>query len=627
MTDVTFVRRHWLLLSLALLGVLVVALGLSAWQLRGAPADARQAQDELTHATSALGNGDAEVAWEHVHAAREHVDDVKGATHGPGGWLWSKAPLIGSGVSDARHLASAMDELTSALEVTEGLYPQVSGEESELLEKGSVHLGVLEEALGGLDEIGRHVREAEEHLNAVKGTNSYVGETTADARDTALAKVEPAVSTLDRLDPLLERLPEMLGGDGRKQYVVALMNQAEMKYSGGSTLTFSHFGLDSGDMKRGRVRDTLTSAPLFKTLTWPKVEGNTLAADGGRRITHASIAPSWSVAGEELLRPWDTITRMETDGVLALDMQAIAEVLRVAGPLEVPGFGEVNADNVVRVTSGDYDRFPREEQRRRKRLNRALIPAFMDRVFSGVDFVSTMRALDTAAKGRHLAFYVRDDEVREAMQTLGFAGDLSETEHDYLGFFTQNMVGSKADYFQAKSLKSDVRLRPDGSARVTLEATVLNEGPSTVAGDLSAYTDPTLDATYAAFLPKGAKVREAVAVTPTGEVPIEGGTQEFFGRSFLTHRQVLAAEQAATLRLTYDVPQAAVASGDALTYRLDVDPHPTVKAEQVDVTVRWPKGFSADELPEGWRRTPKGAARWSVDALPGKVSWSVTAQR
>ncbi|MFC6695225.1 DUF4012 domain-containing protein [Nocardioides daphniae] len=622
----SYVRRRWLLFSLGAFGFLLVVLALLALPLRNVPTDARAAQDELTRAVEALKASDADQGWKHVAKARGHVDDVTDTTDGVGARIWSVMPVVGSGVRDARHLASAMDDLTTSMETAEEVYPQVSGEDSELLDRGSVNLEVLDTALTSMERISDRMRSAEEHLHEVKGTNALVGDTTADARDTALAKVEPVVKGLDRLDPLLAQMPDMLGGDGKRTYVIAMMNPAEMKYSGGSMLTFSHVDLDDGKLVRGRVRDSLSARPLFKQLHWRPVKGNTLAADGARRITHASIAPSWPVGGEETLRAWDIITRMDSDGLVVLDVQALAQMVAVTGPLEVKNVGTVTSDNLVELTAGDYGNFAQDEQRRRKRLNKALIPAFMDRIFSGVDFVGTMRALNESAKGRHLAFYLRDDDAAAAMSPLGFDGALSDTDHDYVGVFTQNMVGSKADYFQQKTLRSDVRLREDGSARVTLEAEVHNFNPPQAPGDDNAYTNPTLDMTVASFLPKGAELVDAVAVDPSGEESVEADPEKHFGRGVVAHQVVLDSDEKVTLRLTYDVPQAAVVDGDRMRYRLDVDPHPTVRPENIQVTVHWPKGFSASSLPTGWTDA-KGTSRWKLATLPGITSWTLTARR
>src|SRR5690606_37969777 len=124
MTPVSFLRRHWLLSSLGALALLIVGLALLALPLRSVPADASAAQDELTRAVEALKTSDTEQGFDHVAKARVHVDDVTDVTDGFGAKILSWVPLAGSGVRDVRDLASAMDHLTSAMEVAEELYPQ-----------------------------------------------------------------------------------------------------------------------------------------------------------------------------------------------------------------------------------------------------------------------------------------------------------------------------------------------------------------------------------------------------------------------------------------------------------------------------------------------------------------------
>src|SRR5690606_17254193 len=109
-------------------------------------------------------------------------------------------------------------------------------------------------------------------------------------------------------------------------------------------------------------------------------------------------------------------------------------------------------------------------------------------------------------KGRHMALYFRDEPAQEASDSMGFAGDLSETEQDYIGVFTQNRVGSKADFWQQKKLKHKVRLNEDGSARVTLRTTIVNTAPISLRGTTGAYVDPMLDMAITSFLPRGADV-------------------------------------------------------------------------------------------------------------------------
>lgn len=615
--------RRRLLIAGGLLALLLVVLLLLALPFRGVQADARSAQDSLTAAASALRAGDLDAAEQHADDARRDVDDVRDVTEGASGRVWSLVPLAGSGVRDARHLATALHEVTAAVEVTLDTYRRVSGPGADLFVDGGVEVDVLERALTGLDQVQGHVYDARDSLHEVEGTNMFVGDPLATARDDALAEVEPVADDLEDLEPLLDTLPTLLGAEKEQRYVVAMLNPAEMRYSGGAMLTFAGVRLEEGMMHRSPSRDTSTAGIMFRPIRWTGVEGNTFRSPYRQRISHANIAPSWPVAGEETLRAWEKLKNYEPDGLVALDIVALARMLEVTGPLQVPGYGEITADNLVEQTIGSYDEFDLAETARRHALNRQLIPAFSERLFGGVDLVGTVQALADAAKGRHFAMYFRDERLQEAAADLRLTGELSDTEHDYVGVFTQNLVSSKSDYWQSKAIRSDVSLRPDGSARVVLDVQVDNTAPTTPPRFPSDYTDRRLSMSLVNFLPAGARVREA----SWRGVAFEPEVREYFGRSFLTRETLLEAGESTTLRLVYDVPQAAVADGDRLSYQLDIDPHPTVIPERVDVRVRWPQGYVVEGLPDGWTSSGPRTATYRTDALDGRKAWRLDGRR
>ncbi|MBE7324797.1 DUF4012 domain-containing protein [Nocardioides sp. Y6] len=633
-----FVRRHPVWVSLGALVLLVVILGLLALPLRGVQADATEAQADLTKAAEAIKAGDMEEGWEHVAAARVHVDDVTDVTDGASGRVLSLVPYFGRGVGDARRLATAMDELTTALEVAEDIYPEVSGDESTLLRDGNINLATMNKLVDSVERIEDHVLEARTQLEDVHDEAPLLGTMAARKRDAALDQVRPAASGLKRMRPLVDSLPDVLGAKGERKYLLAMMNPSEMKYSGGSMLTFSVLEVEDGVLRRGKVRDVSTNPKLFRRGFWENVEGNVFASPYSERITHANVAPSWPVAGEETLRAWEWLRRERADdpsmdGLIAIDLVALSHVLRATGPLQVAGVGEVTADNLLPKLAGDYARFTPEQQAQRKSLNRRLIPAFTDRLFSGVDFVGTMKAMNQSAQERHLALYFRDEDEQAAAREVGFDGDLSQTDHDYLAVFTQNILASKADYFQRKDVVSRVKVRPDGSARVTLDATVENTASGLMSGQLSEYTDPDLTMFMATFLPRGAQVRSLTVTDSDGQRP--GGnpdptiseTGEYFDRPYVRERVVARAGDSARMQLVYDVPRAATISRDTMTYRLDVDPHPTVSKAQHSTTVIWPKGWKVFSVPTDWVVTKQGHALWKQPTFAKSESFTLTATR
>lgn len=630
--QVEFVRRHRLLTVLGALALLLIVLVLLALPLRNVPGDAQAAKAELSKAAESLKAGDDTVAFAHVAAARGHVDDVTAVTDGIGARIWSWIPVAGSAVRDVRDLGAAMDEVTSALEVVEGVYPDVAGDDARLMGDSAVDLDVLAEVTTAAKKIGTHLNSAVGHLDEVTGSAPIVGEQASSARDEAQNLVVPVTDALNRFAPLLDRLPEMLGSDGEKNYVVSMMNPTEIKYSGGTQLTFAVVKMNDGVIKRGKTLDSTNGTLFQKRGWWENVEGNTFASKYSEMMIHANIAPSWPVAAEETLRAWTYFRKTEVDGMLVLDTVALARMLEVTGPLKVKGMEDITAANLVERTGGDYDQFTINQQKERKELNRRMIPAFMDALFSGSDVVGTMRAVGDAADQRHLALYFRDQQLQEAVVDLGVDGDLSQTDHDYLGVFTQNRIGSKADYGQQKSVVSKVALNADGSAKVRMTTHIDNTNTGFRGAELSGYTNPKIEQNVLLMLPHDVKVK-SVKVTDSRDTrtfPVK--TTEYFGRPYLELQQIyLDAGDRVTVEAVYTVPRAAEVSGDRLTYSLDLDPHATVRDAVTKVSVTMPEGFTAAptaaQRTAGWAEKKPGVWQWSTDAMSHRTQLKLTGER
>ena len=103
----------------------------------------------------------------------------------------------------------------------------------------------------------------------------------------------------------------------------------------------------------------------------------------------------------------------------------------------------------MKVLAGSYDYYDMPDER--QAINAAVVPAFREKLFQGGQLAQKFQILAQAAKGRHFAMYFRDDRLQQAFLERDLAGDLSDTDHDYLGVFTQNLNASKSDYWQTRS--------------------------------------------------------------------------------------------------------------------------------------------------------------------------------
>lgn len=605
-------------LAAIVLGAIMVLLALP---MRGIPADAEAARSDLEAAKAAIQEDDIAGARDLVASARVHVDDVQGPAQGIGGDVWSLVPVLGSPVRDVRALGNALDGLTSVAELGVERYAQIADKDRPLFTQEAIDLDALETITESLGEADTHLTRAREELESVADSAPFVGDDAARARDTALETVIPLQEASARFKPLAEQLSGIFGAEGERKYLIAILNPAEQRYSGGTPLTFAPMTVRDGKLDIGPAAN-MEQPAIFRPIYWKKVQGNPFHR-GKLRVTAANFAPSWPVAGEETLNAWRALRGRNGAGLIAIDVVALAALTEITGPMDVPGIGKVDSSNLVETLVGSYERFSSHQARRN--ANRALIDLFRERIFADGQISEKIAALDEAADGRHFAVYFRDDDVQAAFADLGLSGDLSATEHDYIGSFSQNVVPAKSDYWQRRTITSTVALRADGSARVRQVIDIHNDTtpyPLPGVDPRQGYETRWLHTSVAAFLPRGVAVRRATALGK----PFDFVVGDYFDRPFVRRTIVLPPQAKGQVVLDYDVPAAAVVGEDgALTYKLDVDPQGLVIPEALDVTVTWPKGHRLSDLPTGWTKLDTHTAQWRDAGLVTSPRFAITA--
>ncbi len=601
-------RWPWVLLGLGVLLFVLVGLVFLARPMLDVKPEAEDAKAELEMAQNALKAQDVKTAETHIALARAHVDTASDLINGFGGDVWRWVPIAGGAIQDVRHLVSALDHATTTAEIGTEVYPELM-ESDDLVQGKQIDLESLDGILEDLNRAGAHLRSASESLAEVEGDTPFVGDAVADARDEAREKIDPLRATYDEAEPVLEALPDVLGQDGESNYLLAIMNPAEQRYSGGATLTLVPLTMDEGRIEFG---ETVTNEDIVSDgrgkIGWPRVPGNPFHRQGKTRLVSATFSPYWTQSGEELLRAWKVRFDQDYDGVIAVDLIALARLMNLTGPVQAEGVGELNSGNLVKVLAGSYDTYASEEQRRD--INRAVVPAFREKLFQGGKFFEKFQVLARAAKGRHFAMYFRDSRLQTAFQNRNLSGDLSPTDHDYLGVFTQNTNRSKADYWQSRNVKSDVRLRADGSADVTVRITVDNASPPfTPPWADGAVAPPEQDpgwgyytrwngSAVALFMPRGAELKGPVDVDGEAWDPV---VRKVLERPYIYRNVTLKPREKTVMTVKYRVPQAAVVDGDTLLYRLDIDQQAMVDVQEVKVTLHVPQGFGPTVTPEGWK--------------------------
>ena len=397
------VRRRTLVLAVLAVALLAGWLGVRAAQARSGLLDARAA---LTAAVAdrdpaALGAA-RDRASAGVARARSAVDDP----------LWRAAAAVpGAG----RSLAVVRDATVAAGLLVDGALPPAL-RALDALEGRSL----LQDSRVDLDLLGALTREVE----AAAGPVEQARQRTAGLADGPLPGVVsgPARELATQVDRLadglatarsaLPVLPAALGEQGPRDYFLAVQNNAEARGTGGLIGSFAVLHADGGRLSLRQIGSNLA----LRTAARPVVDLGPEYAErydrlAGRTLwSSAGLTADWPSAARVVRGLWAEQSGQHVDGVIGVDVFALAAVLRVTGPVELAGH-RLGGDDVADFVMRDQyvEREPREPRRARSCWPTSARCCTSGSSRAAGPGPAMLRELGAAAAGGHLQVWSGDE--------------------------------------------------------------------------------------------------------------------------------------------------------------------------------------------------------------------------
>jgi len=195
-----------------------------------------------------------------------------------------------------------------------------------------------------------------------------------------------------------------------------------------------------------------------------------------------NVTADFGTSGTVMADMYRQATGQSVDGVIALDVPALAALLRVLGPVSVPGIAEpITADNAARILLHDlYEGVPplSDPSNRRERLGE-VTKSLVERITTGSrDVLGLGKELGDAAAGGHLRLWSRNAGEEAVFERTGLGGGPADTEADRtIHVAVENRTATKLDYYVKPSVKSEVELTRAGTAIVRTTVTIDNKAP------------------------------------------------------------------------------------------------------------------------------------------------------
>lgn len=273
------------------------------------------------------------------------------------------------------------------------------------------------------------------------------------------------------------------GAGGDRRYFVAVQNNAEMRDQGavlqyvimtftGGRLSFEKSG-SVGELTLDRPSSTpvppgteAVFGPIRPTQVWQSVNATADFAFSGRAMADMYLQA----------------TGQPVDGVIGIDVPGLASILRVVGPVTVPGVAEpVDADNVGRVLLHDlYQGLPYagDQSGRRERLGDLTESVIAHLTTGSTDAVALVQELGNAARGLHLRLWSRSVAEEEVFERTGLGGGPAAHQADRtFHLAVENRTATKLDYYVKPSVRQEVKLTREGSLVVRTTVLLDNHAP------------------------------------------------------------------------------------------------------------------------------------------------------
>ncbi|MFN2106105.1 MAG: DUF4012 domain-containing protein [Candidatus Promineifilaceae bacterium] len=285
-------------------------------------------------------------------------------------------------------------------------------------------------------------------------------------------------------------LPELMGLNGPRRYLIMAQNQDELRPTGGFISGAGFLEIEDGEIKRLDFMD----ANVVDAWEEPGKVGGALAKpyDAPPQPLHdfmllglflfrdANFWPDFAVSGQKAMDFYAYGRDVEPlDGVIGINQESLRLLLAGMGPVTVPDTGEVvNSRNIQKSLQKAWTL--QDGVAQRKAFLEPFAAAILQRVNQGagdIDPLNLVRQLNQALKQKDLQIYVRNPEAAALLAANNWDGRMVAGDYgDVLKVVDTNVGYNKANFYVDRAVSYHVQLADNGVNEGVLTINHIHKG-------------------------------------------------------------------------------------------------------------------------------------------------------
>jgi hypothetical protein len=477
-----WLRMSALLLTLALLGILLVG----GWKAYQVYEQAMQLRQDAAALQAMLRSSDgllerARLAGPAISAFREDFTALKNEVEP---YLWITPTLgwlpdYGGELSASQDLLLYADALLASVDLA-------SQAMTPLLEQDDPTTLPPDQLVAMLAQAEPQLTQAQSQLNQALLARARLRPETFSPQSQRLIveQVDPLTGLMQDGLTLAIELPRALGAspEGPKTYLLLAQNEDELRPTGGFITAAGTVLLQDGRISKpifvnsGYLDDWSKPYPIAPWQLNQYMNSPVLVLRDATWFTHY---PTTALYAEQL---YSYVSGHSVDGVIAFNQQFVVALLRLTGPLQVPGEETlVSAGNVITFMRDAKQ--PSEEERAdpdwdNKLFLTELATVLLDKILSGqVPWERLGETLATAMDERSLLVQMDNPTLADYLSRRGWDGAVRPGAADFLLVADSNIGFNKTNALVETSIGYEVDLRTLLAPTAVLSVTHQNNSP------------------------------------------------------------------------------------------------------------------------------------------------------
>ncbi|TSC90710.1 MAG: Uncharacterized protein G01um10142_267 [Parcubacteria group bacterium Gr01-1014_2] len=335
-------------------------------------------------------------------------------------------------------------DLAGALEKISGINLISTILDSEAVGKTNI-LEVLGQFRLNMIQASRNLNQASSLI--VNSDSNLIPESEKEKFDEFKARLPEFNDFIEKAINYSDALMIMLGQSINQRYVLLFQNTSELRPTGGFPGSYALIEFDKGVMKEFFVDDIYNPDGQMKEKIIPPRPLQKITPSWGMRDANWFI--DFQASAKKIAEFYYKDTKILVDGVAAVNVDLVPEILKITGPLEMAEFGiTLSSDNfIVEIQKEvEYQRTKGENQP--KQILVEFAPKLLDRLsaLNQDQWAQVFNVLVSGIENKNILVYFTDSRLQDFALLNGFAGEIKGLPgRDYLMINHANIMGSKTD--------------------------------------------------------------------------------------------------------------------------------------------------------------------------------------